>query len=170
MRTARQVLLACLFAAPLLAQKPTVRVKWEKAQDFSKYETYSWLESPTDDVADVTDRIIVDTLDAHMSIHGIFKDDFEPDLHVVYYGSAEESFEIGGGYRSSWSDPQAVTIQNHTAGTLVLDVVDADSGQVVWRGIATATIEPDPKKNVKTVREALRKMLDSFPPAPRRRR
>ena len=161
---ARIVLVTALLSATALAQ--TVRVKWERGTDFIKYQTYTWHENPSDDVADATDRIIVDHIDSVMSLNGIFRDDYEPDLFITYYGSAEESFGIGGGYRSDWTSSGAITIDSHRAGTLVVDIVDVDENQVVWRGIATATIQREARKNRQIVQNALTKMFDSFPPQP----
>jgi len=167
--THRILLVSTALIITGLAEAQTVRVKWEKGTDFSKFQTYTWLESPTE-VAEQTRRFIHDDIDAHLSINSIFRDDYEPDLEIIFYGSSEESFDITGGYRSDWTDPQAVTIENHIAGTLVVDIIDRSRQQVVWRGIATATIKRDPKKNLKTVRKALEQMFVSFPPAPRSNR
>ena len=160
--------LLVLLSLPVAAQ--TVRVKWERTTDFTKYKTYSWMEGTHDDVTENTDRLIVSYINGQLGINDIFQDDFEPDLYVTYHGSREESFEIGGGYRADWTQSGAVTVDSHVAGTLVVDFVDAKDNQVVWRAIASATINRDPKKNRKTVEEALRKMFASFPPAPRRSR
>jgi len=46
----------------------------------------------------------------------------------------------------------------------VIDIVDVEANQVVWRGIATATIQREASKNRKIVQNALTKMFDSFPP------
>ena len=166
--TARFALVACLASGVALAQ--TVRVKWERGTDFSKYQTYTWHDEPYDDVDDIIDQIIVDHVDSVMSINGIFRDDYEPDIFITYHGSAEESFEIQGEYRADWSSPGAITIDGHRAGTLVVDIVDVDGNHVLWRGIATATVQREPRKNRQIVINALTKMFESFPPPPPRKR
>ena len=152
-----------------LALAQTVRVKWERDTDFSKYETYTWRDEPADDINDQIDEIIVGHIDGVMSVNGIFRDDLEPDLLVTYYGSAEESFGIEGGYRADWSAAGAVTIETHREGTLVVDIVDVAQNKVVWRGIASGTIQREARKNRSLVTNALTKMFDSFPPASRPR-
>ena len=156
------------LSVPAAAQ--TVRVKWERATDFSQYKTYAWMEGTAPDVPDATDRIIVDYINSQLGINEIFQDDFEPDLYVTYHGAREENFEVVEGYRTDWTDSGAITVDTHVAGTLVVDLVDADDNQLVWRATATATINNDSKKNRRIVEEALRKMFASFPPAPRRNR
>jgi hypothetical protein len=165
---ARIVVVVCLVSAVALAQR--VRVRWERATDFTKYETYTWDDEPVDDIDDEIDQLIVSHIDGVMSINGIFRDDYEPDLFITYYGSAEDSFAIESDYRSDWASPGAITIDSHREGTLVVDIVDVDGNQVIWRGIAGATIDREPRKNRDLVTNALTKMFDSFPPPPPRPR
>ena len=113
---------------------------------------------------------VVDAINAQMSINGIFTDELEADLYAVYHASAESSFGIEGGYQTDWTDSGAIKIGTHTAGTLVVDLVDAAENRVVWRGIATASVSRDPSKNRRTVQEAMRKMFVDFPPPPPRNR
>ena len=88
--------------------------------------------------------------------------------YVVYHASAESSFGIQGGYQTDWTNSNAIKIETHTAGTLVVDLVDAAENRVVWRGIATGSVSTDPSKNRKIIQEAMRKMFDNFPPPPPR--
>jgi hypothetical protein len=46
----------------------------------------------------------------------------------------------------------------------VIDLVDVENNRLVWRAIATATLQGTPKKNVPLVREVIRKMFVDFPP------
>lgn len=157
-----------LVSAVALAQR--VQVKWERGTDFTKYQTYTWDDEPVDDVDNLIDDLIVSHVAGVMSINGIFKDDYEPDLFITYHGSAEESFGIEGKYRSDWKAPGAITIESHREGTLVIDLVDVAENQVVWRGIAGGTIQREASKNRNLVANALTKMFDSFPPQPPRKR
>ena len=53
---------------------------------------------------------------------------------------------------------------DHIGEILVVDLVDAAENQVVWRGIATATVSSNPKKNQDTIRKAVEQMFATFPP------
>lgn len=52
------------------------------------------------------------------------------------------------------------------AGTLILDMYDAGSEQLVWTGQATKTIDPNsnPEKNLKNLDKATAKLLKNYPP------
>ena len=51
-------------------------------------------------------------------------------------------------------------------GTLVLDMYDPATKQLVWTGQATKTIDPgsNPEKNMKNVNNAIAKLLKNYPP------
>ena len=51
-------------------------------------------------------------------------------------------------------------------GNLILDFVDAESKQLIWRGQAKGFVDrkSNPKKDDKLVNEAVRKILKNFPP------
>jgi hypothetical protein len=142
----------------------TLRVKWDREADFSRYQTFSWLEG-TAAVDPTVDELIRQSIENELSIRGIFPDEAEPNLLVVYHASAEEKFEIGGGYRRDWEDAAALTVDSHLAGTLVIDLVDAGEDRIVWRGTATATVSGSPKKARGRIPTIIEKMFADFPPA-----
>ena len=51
-------------------------------------------------------------------------------------------------------------------GTLIVDLVDATSMELVWRGTATDTFKPDatPAEKEEALSRAIAKMLEGFPP------
>ncbi|HXV60957.1 MAG TPA: DUF4136 domain-containing protein [Vicinamibacteria bacterium] len=163
MRYSRFVVAFTLIGATT-ATAQTVRVRWERTVDFSRYQSYMWIEGARA-LDDQAHRLVVDSTDATLAVAGIFKDEFEPDLYVTYYASVDESFQISGGYRRDWNDARAVTVETHAAGTLVIDLVDAAENQLVWQASATAALTNDMKKNRDKVREALSKMFADFPPS-----
>ncbi len=150
-----------LSGADGLAQ--TYRVRWERGTDFEKYKTYAWLDG-TKVYDETSHSYIVQFIADRLGINGIFMDENDPDLYVVYHASAEGELKITGGYSSSWRDADAVTVNSYLAGTLVIDLVDDAEDQLIWRATASATVSPDPKKNRGTVRKALEKMFADFPP------
>jgi hypothetical protein len=50
------------------------------------------------------------------------------------------------------------------AGTLVIDLLDGETGAIVWRGLASETLHPIPGKNVGKIDRAVRKMFKRLPP------
>ena len=79
-------------------------------------------------------------------------------------GSTRTRARSGSAASATWTSPATIKVEKHIAGTLILDMLDAKKGRLLWRGIATATVDPNPQKNQTVIHEAVRKLLDSFPP------
>ena len=56
------------------------------------------------------------------------------------------------------------TTTEYTVGTLVVDIFDAKTRQLLFRGTAQDEISDKPEKNVKKVQKAADKMFKNFPP------
>ena len=59
----------------------------------------------------------------------------------------------GGGMGSS-----TTTISEYDVGTLVIDIWDAETKQMIWRGSATKTIPKKPEKQAKLIDAAVAKL------------
>lgn len=164
MRTGSQaVLLLAFFGVDSQAQ--TIRVQWDRKVDFSIYQSFAWIEGTAAVDPDVNQRIS-ESIENELSVRGIFPDEDEPNLHVVYHASSREEFQVGGGYRRDWEDAGGLKVDSYVAGTLLVELVDAGENRVVWRAMATATVSGNPKKARARIPSVIRKMFDGFPPEP----
>jgi hypothetical protein len=74
----------------------------------------------------------------------------------------------GGWYWSGFGDGIATTTVSTTPiGTLVIDIFDAPSKKLIWRGKATETLSDKPDKNEKKLEKAVEEMFKNFPPKPK---
>ena len=57
-------------------------------------------------------------------------------------------------------------VREYEQGTLLLDFVDPETRQLLWRGSASARIRPSssPEESQKRANEAVAAMLERFPP------
>jgi hypothetical protein len=71
---------------------------------------------------------------------------------------------MGGGIR--WGGMATATSSNIDVGTLVLDMYDPATKQLVWTGSATKTMDPssNQQKNEKNLDKAMAKLLKNYPP------
>jgi hypothetical protein len=161
--TAALAFLLALSGAEALGQ--TIRVQWDREVDFSRYQSFAWLEG-TAAVDPEVDRMIVESVENELSVGGILPDENEPGLYAVYHASAREEFQVGGGYRRDWEDAGGLKVDSYVAGTLLVELVDAGENRVVWRAMATATVSGNPKKARARIPSVIRKMFDGFPPEP----
>ncbi len=158
---------ALAIALFLLAARPAVaqdlRYTFDKNADFSKFKTFKWVpikDAANKDAAkveDALDKQIKDAVDAELDKKGLTKTDADTaDLYVGYLaGIGTEtqfsSYNSGWGYGPGWSGggwyrcgrgmttgPNSYGIY---AGQLAIDMNDSRNHALVWRGLASKTID-----------------------------
>jgi len=55
-------------------------------------------------------------------------------------------------------------VETYAMGTLVVDLYDAHTRQMVWRGVATDSVSDKPEKDTQRITKALQKMFAKYPP------
>lgn len=174
--------LVLLAASSVLAQD--VRYNFDKNSDFSKFKTYKWV--PIEGAAkvnDLVDKQIKDTLDAELAQKGLTKTDGETaDLLIGYqaavgqekqFSSYSTGYPYGGGwYRGGWygGGGGMTTTTGETStihvGQLGVDMYDSANHTLVWRGVASKTLDPKakPEKQQKNLTKAVAKLMKNYPP------
>jgi hypothetical protein len=75
---------------------------------------------------------------------------------------------FGGWGYGGWGgglQPATTSTSTWNVGTLIVDIFDVQSKQLLFRGQGQATISDNAEKNTKNVYKALAKMFKDFPPA-----
>ena len=145
--------------------------------DFTKLRTYAWHVPPagTPSVDQLTQQRIVRAVDDALEAKGFRKaDSGTPDFKVHTLASVTQRIQtqpvsIGVGYAWRYGYVAAgdgVEISTYDEGTLVVDVISAATGSLVWRGTARAAVQRDrtPEQREARIREAAFKILERFPP------
>jgi hypothetical protein len=149
----------------------------ERSLDFSSYRSFDW--GPAD---------ALPTGDPRLDQNPFFKDHVQgevekqlvargieliasgtPDLLIHYHANIRQRIDVNRmdrayGYCSAGDCPPD-TIE-YEAGTLVLDIVDARTNRLIWRGWAQNSVEDildDPDRMARTIHQAVTRMLDRFP-------
>ncbi len=65
----------------------------------------------------------------------------------------------GGGFGES-----TTTTETYKVGTLVVDLFDAKTKELIWRGNASDTLSNNSNKNIKNLDKEVEKMFKQFPP------
>jgi hypothetical protein len=139
--------------------------------DFSKYHTYKWVEIQGGGHPNqITDAEIKQAVDTQLAAKGLTKATGDTaDLFVAYQIAVDQekqwnAYGMGGGVR--WGGMANATSSTISVGTLVLDLYDPATKQLVWTGNATKTIEPssNQEKNQKNLNKAMEKLLKNYPP------
>jgi Domain of unknown function (DUF4136) len=147
------VLLACGIAT---AQD--VKSNFMPGTDFSKYHSYKWVDIEKGAHPNqIVDAQIKQAVDGQLSTKGLTKTtDDKADLYVGYQIAVDQekqwnAYGMGGGVRwGGMANAQSSTIN---VGTLVLDMYDPGTKQLVWTGNATKTMDPssNQEKNQKSL-------------------
>lgn len=56
------------------------------------------------------------------------------------------------------------TVENYQVGTLIVEMFDANSKNLVWRASASNTLSSNTDKNIKSLDKNVQKMFEHFPP------
>ena len=174
---------ACLLLTASSALSQDIRYNFDDTANFSKFKTYKWVtlksEAPIDKL---TDEQIKATLDAAFARKSLTKVDGDgaADLLIGYQttGHYEEKFagfdpgwSTGPGwYTAGWHVPGGGSVTTGKSdiykGELAVDMYDAVKHDLVWRGVASKTLDPkaNPEKRQKNLNKAVAKLMKNYPP------
>jgi len=171
-RVLSAVFLVAVFSVGGVLQSQDVRTNAMPGTDFSKYHTYKWVAiQGASHPNQIVDAEIKQSVDAQLAAKGLTKTDSDKvDLYVGYQTAVDQQkqwngYGEGGGWR--WGGGMATaTSSTINVGTLVVDLYDPSSKQLVWSGTATKTIDPssNQKKNENNLNKAMAKLFKSYPP------
>jgi len=117
---------------------------------------------------------IVNAVDAQLAAKGFTKVEpgANPDVLVAYHATFNKNLQING-FSSGWGSYRFGGNRSGTArvdelliGTLVVDMVDAKTKTIVWRGTATKEVDvkASPEKREKNINKAAEKLFKNYPP------
>jgi len=178
-------LLTILLAAVLAGCGPTisydVKVKHNilVETDYSRLRTYQWVPlSQTVNTAEIKRDTLASLKIAFtdaFNAKGYERVESNPDFVVALYvmsGGKIISSDWGYNYgwdKRSWGDyrmEQRVSAKEVSEGSLVLDILDGPSGDLIWSASASAVLKPGASgtDRNKKIDEAVEKLLAKFPP------
>jgi hypothetical protein len=163
------LIVALLACGGALAQDVTTNSM--PGTDFTKYHTYKWVAIQGATYPNqIVDAQIKSSIDSQLASKGLTKTDGDKaDLYIGYQASVDKEKQWNaygtGGLR--WGGGMAnASSSTISVGTLVLDMYDPSTKQLVWTGRATKTIDPNAsqEKRQKNLDKAMQKLLKNYPP------
>jgi hypothetical protein len=150
----------------LPAVQAGVEVKCEETVDFSKYETFMWKKGLPAARPEIQEWIVT-AVRRELRARGLRQiTEGEPDLYVATAAFAKNEGGVSGGYlyAQSWDVGVIIAdVHQTTEGTLVVDVVDVESGKLVWRAIAREAIKDNPQKLERKIDKIVKKIFRRYP-------
>jgi len=161
-----------LFAGKAAAQQ--VKTDYDRSANFSQYKTYSWEHVKTQDPLDV-DRIKT-AVNGALAAKGWTQVDSGGDVSIVAVEITRNQQTLntfydglGGGW--GWRrfgggglGEATTTTETYKVGTVVVDLFDTKTKQLIWRGAESDTLSNNSNKNIKNLDKGVEKMFKQFPP------
>ncbi len=156
-----------LFSTASFAE---VKTDYDRNANFGQYKTYSWENVQTQDPL-MVDRIKA-AVNSALTAKGWTLVESGGDVSVLamemnqnhrtlntYYDGFGGGWRWGGGLGTA-----TTTVDNYKVGTLVVDLFDAKTKKLVWRGSSSDTLSNNSDKNIKAIDKGAEKMFEHFPP------
>ena len=161
-----------------------VRTDYDQRSSFHELRTYQWLDKRVGTArnpainSQLLQTRIQKAVDIELLRLGFEKaSSREPDFLITYHVVANEKYDVSidddygyygygrfGHHRPYYGS--TIYTDEYLEGTLILDIIDAKTNKLIWRGWATKTLDnnPKPEKVQMYVNKAVRKILEQFPP------
>jgi hypothetical protein len=168
--------LAVLFAGFFLTAVATlagITTDYDHNLNFGQYKTYSWGKIKTTD--GLWDDRVKAAVASQLAARGLTEVPSGGEVVVAARGAIQNQQELntfyngfggrrfGGGIGTS-----TTTVDNYKVGTLLVEMFDGTSKNLIWRASASNTISSNSDKNIKSLDKNVQKMFEHFPPQPKK--
>jgi hypothetical protein len=169
---------------------PKIGYDYDPGANFSSYHKYEWMQGKQEKTGDrrvdnsQLDIRIRTTIGAQLHMKGYTAANERPDFYVAYYVRLSDMAPdvtsqylsegmAGGAFihsidtrSSSNANTEGNDAPSSLAGTLLIDIIDAASNKLVWRGTAAGAVDPGltSQQRDERIRTTVRSVLSNFPP------
>ena len=158
-------MLVCITSAIVTGQ--TVSVNYNQSQSFTQYHTYAWGSNNTNQIQNsILAQVAQQDINTALQGKGLQKvqEDQKPDLLLTASGGMKQQTSYTAmGMRGFGGGMGSITPQQNVIGTMIVDLFDAKTQSLVWRGIAQDTLSNNGNKNQQTVQKGVQKMFKQWP-------
>jgi hypothetical protein len=157
---------------------------YDTSVEFANYKTFAWSEHADIknhgndyQINDLMEKRIRKAIVDNLAAQGIkFVDAKNADVLVNYHASVDQKLEsdtMQTTYSARWNYwgwgyQTQTTTREYDVGTLVVDIVDAKSNQLVWRGAKEGRLrkKQTPEQRTEAINKTIAEILKNFPPKP----
>lgn len=176
-----------LFSAVLFTSCRSVDVvaDYDRQVNFDSYKSYAFYKTGIDQaqVSDLDKRRILKAIEYELSQRG-FQKSKDPDILVSIFTDEKERVNVyqnypwgwgwggwgpyWGGYWGGYWGPGywGPAVSSYTEGALYIDLIDAESKQLVWQGKGVGSLSryKDVEKKERRIREFVYEIMRKYPP------
>jgi hypothetical protein len=160
---------------------PTVQVRTQAAPDANLAVRHTFRIMPTpaargvsldpnDPMLDnsITNRQIREDIRAAFEARGYVPNPTNPDVTIAYYATTQARYELTTwdygytwrGWPREWTEATP-----YEQGTVLIDVVDANTKELLWRGRGVAAVSTDPNAYERELTRAVNDIVKKYPAA-----
>ena len=164
----RYILLTTLLFSLASCSTIDVQSDHDPSYDFSKLQTYNWVPNPNlKKENELFEKHFQKIMGDQLASKGMTLSESSPDFLIAYHGDVQRRVDINNwGYRyPGWYG--GIDVYQYNEGTIVVDFVDANSKEMIYRSTVKAEVgrgSMDFEKRQKRIDEAVTKILENFPP------
>jgi hypothetical protein len=174
LQRALYVLFAMMFLFAAKSQAQQVKTDYDRGANFAQYKTYSWQHVKTKDPLDV--NRVKNAVNAALAEKGWSQVESGGDVSIVAVEITREQQTLDtfyNGFGGGWGwrrfggggfGEATTTTDTYKVGTVVVDLFDTKTKQLIWRGAASDTLSNNSDKNIKNLDKGVDKMFKNFPP------
>ncbi|ADW69820.1 DUF4136 domain-containing protein [Granulicella tundricola] len=180
-KTVRMAALGCVMGCAAAAFAADVSTDYDHNANFRSYKTFSFYKVQSSDPffdtriqAEVTKDLAqagwtMVPSGGDVMITAVENSKDEKQYNTFYDGLGGGGFGWGGwgGWGGGrWGGPgySSTSVEKITVGTLMMDMYDAHTHQLIWRGKADSQLSNKGDKNTKKLDKDIDHMLNGFPP------
>jgi Domain of unknown function (DUF4136) len=158
-----------IMTAPVLAQQ--TYADYNHSTDFTQFHTYAWGQGPNPN--QIANSFLAQTAQSAVNtqLHAkgltLVQESQNPDLIVIGSGGLKQQTTYNAWGTGGWrfgGGMATVTPDTSVIGTMVIDIYNAKGKVLVWRGMASNTLnESNSSKNNQIVTKAVQKLFKQYP-------
>jgi hypothetical protein len=149
---------------------------FDRTTDFSSLKSYSWLATPEkSNMNNLDKKRIKLAVNSVLKTKGFENKFHNPDFLIAYHLGTKDKVDVRtwgygygphGRYWGGYWGNGGVSVYQYEEGTLIIDFVDSNSKNLLWRGAAKSVIDDakTPEKRDSIIYEAVYQILKNFPP------
>ena len=165
MRTTLALATIAVLATFLGCASSSVHVDYDPEANFATYTTWHWVPGDPAISNPVTTKRIREAIANNLKAKGYTRSN-SPDnatMLVAFSGYTEDKVDVWRtDYHRGWRRGRRTVVTKYTEGTLIVDIVDGQSRELVWRGSGSGVLgKPGDDERVA---RSIGKILASFPP------
>ncbi len=177
MKSIRLLIVLGLLVITFGCSSISVQYDYDTKTDLTSLKTFNWLSARVqEDIHVLNVERIKDAVSSQLESKGCTMTNDNPDFLIAMHVAKEQKTDVrawgysygaravyGGSYYLGHQD---LDVYQYEEGTFILDFVDAQSRELIWRGVAKGEIRnyANPVKRNERIDEVVQIVLSNFPP------